>query len=277
MRQKKGLATGTTSPGHYWEHRRKPKPRASESLRLPLKLFLCAASATGLLTLPPSLSWSNMPLPTPQLKSDRAHINGVTKKVGPNEQPESETNNQVTTLSIPACLKRTGKEMRIVVTDGSEPATPDSGLVRLLVRANAIRDQLLADRSLTFEDIAEIEGVVPSYATRLFRLTVLAPDIVSAILSGKHPPELTARRLMDDTRLPLDWNESGAVWGLFQLFEPRREPTAYRSSLVFASRSPCANSIAGQETAVPPNCANETRARRSQQMQHEFVSARKLT
>jgi site-specific DNA recombinase len=67
---KKGLATGTTSPGHYWEHRRKPKPRASESLRLPLKLFLCAASATGLLTLPPSLSWSNMPLPTPQLNSD---------------------------------------------------------------------------------------------------------------------------------------------------------------------------------------------------------------
>ena len=137
----------------------------------------------------------------------RAHIDGVTRKAEPNEQEKSETNGQVTTLSIPACLKRTGKEMRIVVSDGSDPATPDTGLVRLLVRANAIRDQLLADRSLTFEDIAKMEGIVPSYATRLFRLTVLAPDIVSAILSGRHPPELTARRLMDDTRLPLDWNE----------------------------------------------------------------------
>ena len=113
----------------------------------------------------------------------------------------------MTTLSIPARLKRTGKEMRIIIGDGSELATPDTGLVRLLVRANAIRDKLLADRSLTFEDIAKSEGVVPSYATRLFRLTLLAPDIVSAILSGRHPPELTARRLMDDTRLPLDWNE----------------------------------------------------------------------
>jgi site-specific DNA recombinase len=143
------------------------------------------------------------------LDQDGIHalIDGVTKTVGPNEEAESEANCQVTTLSIPVCLKRTGKEMRIVVSDGSEPATPDSGLVRLLVRANAIRDQLLADRSLTFKDIAEIEGVVPSYATRLFRLMVLAPDIVSAILSGRHPPELTARRLMDDTRLPLDWNE----------------------------------------------------------------------
>ncbi len=137
----------------------------------------------------------------------RVHIDGITRKAEPNEQKESETNGQVTTLSIPASLKRTGKEMRIVVSDGSEPAPPDTGLVRLLVRANAIRDQLLADRSLTFEDLAKVENVVPSYATRLFRLTVLAPDIVSAILSGRHPPELTARRLMDDTRLPLDWNE----------------------------------------------------------------------
>jgi site-specific DNA recombinase len=143
----------------------------------------------------------------------RALIDGVTKKVGPNEEAESEANYQVTTLSIPARLQRTGKEMRIVVSDGSEPATPDSGLVRLLVRANAVRDQLLADRSLTFEDIAKIEGVVPSYATRLFRLTVLAPDIVTAIISGRQPPELTARRLMDDTRLPLDWNEQRRCLG----------------------------------------------------------------
>jgi site-specific DNA recombinase len=113
----------------------------------------------------------------------REHIDEVTGKTGPNET-ESEANRQVTTLSIPACLKRTGKELRIVVNDGSEPATPDSGLVRLLARANAIRDQLLADRTLTFEDIAKTEGVVPSYATRLFRLTVLAPDIASAILSA---------------------------------------------------------------------------------------------
>ena len=114
---------------------------------------------------------------------------------------------EVTTLFIPARLKRAGKEMKIIVEDGSEPAIPDAGLVRLLVRANVIRDRLLADRSLTLEEIAKAESIVPSYATRLFRLILLAPDIVSAILSGRHPPELTSRRLMDDTRLPLDWNE----------------------------------------------------------------------
>jgi site-specific DNA recombinase len=137
----------------------------------------------------------------------RRHLDETAKQTEPSEKTRSEVNRQVTTLSISARLKRTGKEMRIVVDDGSQPATPNTGLLRLLARANAIRDQLLADRSMTFEDIAKSEGIVPSYATRLFRLTLLAPDIVSAILSGRHPPELTARRLMDDTRLPLEWNE----------------------------------------------------------------------
>jgi site-specific DNA recombinase len=70
-----------------------------------------------------------------------------------------------------------------------------------------IRDHLLADKTLTLEEIAKAEGIVPSYATRLFRLTLLAPDIVRAILNGKQPPDLTARKLLNDMRLPLDWNE----------------------------------------------------------------------
>jgi hypothetical protein len=140
------------------------------------------------------------------VKAQRKCLDETAKQVASIEKTRPEADRQVTTLSIPARLKRTGKEMRIILDDGSEPASPDTGLMRLLVRANAIRDQLLADRSLTFEDIAKSERVVPSYATRLFRLTLLAPDIVSAILSGRHPPELTARRLMEDTRLPLEWN-----------------------------------------------------------------------
>jgi hypothetical protein len=42
-------------------------------------------------------------------------------------------------------------------------------------------------------------------ATRLLRLTYLAPDIVANILAGGHPVDLTANKVMADTRLPLDW------------------------------------------------------------------------
>ena len=120
---------------------------------------------------------------------------------------QSDTEGPFMTLTIPARLKRVGKEMKILIEDGSDSASPDTSLVRVLVRAHVIRDRFLADKSLTLDEIAKSEGIVPSYVTRLFRLTLLAPDIVSAILAGKHPPELNARKLLDDTRLPLDWNE----------------------------------------------------------------------
>ncbi len=129
---------------------------------------------------------------------------------GPAEPPAttpSDADGQFVTLTIPVRLKRVGKEMKIIVEDGSNSATPDASLVRTFVRAHVIRDRILANNSLTLEDVAKSEDIVPSYATRLFRLTLLAPDIISAILCGKHPPELTARKLLDDTRLPLDWNE----------------------------------------------------------------------
>jgi hypothetical protein len=125
----------------------------------------------------------------------------------PTTATRCDTDGPFVTLSIPARLKRVGKEMKILIENGSDSTSPDASLVRVLVRACVIRDRFLADKSATLDEIAKSEGIVPSYVTRLFRLTLLAPDIVSAILAGKHPPELNARKLLDDTRLPLDWNE----------------------------------------------------------------------
>ena len=42
--------------------------------------------------------------------------------------------------------------MRIIVDDGFQPTAPDTGLVRLLVRANAIRDQLLLGACPDYRD-----------------------------------------------------------------------------------------------------------------------------
>ena len=36
----------------------------------------------------------------------------------------------------------------------------------------------------TISELAEREGIAPSYMTRVLRLTLLAPDIVEAILDG---------------------------------------------------------------------------------------------
>jgi DNA invertase Pin-like site-specific DNA recombinase len=117
------------------------------------------------------------------------------------------------TLSMPARLKRTGMEMKFIV-QGAANATPaDTSLIRLLVRAKEIGRRLFETGSPTLEDIAREEKMSPSYATRLARLTFLAPDIVAAILAGKQPADLTASKLMVDTRLPLDWRDQRAALG----------------------------------------------------------------
>jgi len=150
-----------------------------------------------------------------QVHSDRVDVTldqmGVAVWLTAEDQPRpifaggNDRERYLRVLSIPARLKRTGIEMRIVVEDRSEPANVDPSLVRLLVRAHTIRARLLEEPSLPLKEIAAEEGISSSYVTRLLRLAFLAPDIVMAILDGRHPPQLTANRLMDDTRLPLDW------------------------------------------------------------------------
>ena len=150
-----------------------------------------------------------------QVHSDRVDVTldqmGLALWLNAKDQQQSahaggdDREQHLTVLTIPARLKRTGIEMRMVVDDGSEPANVDPVLVRLLLRAHAIRARLLEEPSLPLKEIAAEEGISSSYVTRLLRLAFLAPDIVTAILNGRHPPQLTANRLMDDTRLPLDW------------------------------------------------------------------------
>jgi hypothetical protein len=62
--------------------------------------------------------------PLPHKDQDRVRrcLDETAKQAANNAQPEA--NRPVTMLSIPAHLKRTGKEMRIIVSDGSEPAAP---------------------------------------------------------------------------------------------------------------------------------------------------------
>ena len=93
----------------------------------------------------------------------------------------------------------------MVVQGPAQAANTDHSLIRLLIRAFAIREKLDHNPNLSMHQIADAEDVVPSYVTRLLRLTYLAPDIVTALVEGRQPIELTAKRLMDDTRLPLEW------------------------------------------------------------------------
>jgi hypothetical protein len=114
---------------------------------------------------------------------------------------------------MPAQLKRTGKELKFVIPGAPSSNEPDASLVRLLVRAKAIQTEMEAAASATIEEVSKRQGVTASYAARLVRLNYLAPDIVEAILAGAQPADLTANKLMKDTRFPLFWREQRRALG----------------------------------------------------------------
>jgi site-specific DNA recombinase len=120
----------------------------------------------------------------------------------------------VVTLTAPARLKRVGREMRMLVENSDDQRAADPSLLRIIARAHDVQARLIQNTKLTVHDIAREEHVTPAYVYTLLRLPWLAPDITTAIVNGRQPPQLNAMKLMRLTaRLPTDWVEQRALLG----------------------------------------------------------------
>ncbi|MBF0135226.1 MAG: hypothetical protein H7833_03025 [Magnetococcus sp. DMHC-1] len=60
-------------------------------------------------------------------------------------------------------------------------------------------------------EIAAKENISIGYVSRLFDLSLLAPDIIEAILDGRQPAGLTLQELRDG--IPLAWEEQRRKYG----------------------------------------------------------------
>jgi site-specific DNA recombinase len=128
---------------------------------------------------------------------------------------QSLTDDEIQTLSVPICLRRAGREIRMVI-DGTDPfaaAQPDMRLIKLLLRARRFNATLAHSEGVPFAALAQREGISRSYFTRLVRLSYLAPDITQAILDGRQPRDLTTEKLLEHSRLPLAWHDQRTVLG----------------------------------------------------------------
>jgi len=120
----------------------------------------------------------------------------------------------VLTLTVMARLQRVGREMRMLVENTDDQTMADPGLLRIVARAHDIQERLMQNNDLTVHVIARQERVSANYVYRLLRLPTLAPDIITAIVNGKNPPQLTAKKLMRLTpQIPVDWAEQRKLLG----------------------------------------------------------------
>ncbi len=117
---------------------------------------------------------------------------------------------------VPIAFRRFGGRKVIVSPDG-KPVLPDRSkaadttLTKALARACRWQKLLDDGAYASLAEIAEKERINRSYLSRTIRLSLLAPDIVEAILNGTQPATL---RLADlEAPFTIDWREQRATFG----------------------------------------------------------------
>lgn len=108
------------------------------------------------------------------------------------------------TLHVPFLVVKRGGRKEMHLPDGVRPDRKvDNTLVKELARAFRWKRMLESGEFATTAELAESEGIAPSYMTRVLRLTLLAPDIVEAILDGRQGPEVALAQLLEP--FPIIW------------------------------------------------------------------------
>ena len=111
---------------------------------------------------------------------------------------------QILTVVIPLRVKPRGGR-KAMVTPGvlALERRQDITLIKAVARAFRWRRMLESGRFSTINELAAAEKINSSYVSRVLRLTLLAPDIVEAILDGRQPEGMTLPGLMEP--FPVDW------------------------------------------------------------------------
>jgi len=113
---------------------------------------------------------------------------------------------ETVTVHVPFRLVKRGGRKEMQFPDGtSSKCMIDNTVVKALARAFRWKRMLGSGEFATIAELAERESIAPSYMTRVLRLTLLAPDIVEAILDGRQGQEITLSKLLEP--FPGDWKE----------------------------------------------------------------------
>jgi hypothetical protein len=120
-------------------------------------------------------------------------------------------------VHIPMTFKRRGGRKEIIVPQGYENKTPtkqqaQSALVLAVVRGHIWRNLLESGAVRSIAEIARANKVDGSYVSRMLDLTLLAPDIIEAIMDGKEPSGLSLA-ILTKKQIPLVWKEQRQYLG----------------------------------------------------------------
>jgi hypothetical protein len=115
---------------------------------------------------------------------------------------------QMLTVRVPLAVRKQRGGRKLMVAPGAiapdSASAADTTLVKAVARAFRWRRMMEAGRFATIDELAAAEKINSSYVSRLLRLTLLAPELVEAILDGRQPEGMTLPGLMEP--FPVEWS-----------------------------------------------------------------------
>jgi hypothetical protein len=97
-----------------------------------------------------------------------------------------------------------------VYTKGITPK-PRTAILKALAQAFEWKEMIDRGEVQSSTELAKKLKMTDSYIGRILRLSLLAPDIIEALLDGKQPEKLSLRDLLKP--VPQDWNEQRMKYG----------------------------------------------------------------
>ena len=109
-------------------------------------------------------------------------------------------------VRVPFAIRKRGGRKLVITPDGTARRPRpriDSTLVKAIARAHRWQRMLENGECGSITELAKAEKINRSYICRVLRLTLLAPEIVEAILEGRQPEEASLPVLMRP--FPVEW------------------------------------------------------------------------
>lgn len=133
-------------------------------------------------------------------------------------KPKIKSDGRTITVRVPIAIRKRGGRKVVLAPDGtqSDPSKllcqqPDNAMVKALARAFRWREMLEDCTFATIKEIADAEKINELYVSRVLKLTLLAPDVVEAVLAGRPSPDITLPLLMRP--FPSEWRRQRRLVG----------------------------------------------------------------
>ena len=127
-------------------------------------------------------------------------------------EQDADSNPKLAAFDIPFQRHQNGRAKPIVIVAKEAPQqVPD--LIAMVADARRWARELLEGKATSVQQITKREGLRSGSVSRILPLAWLAPDVSSAILEGRQPRQLTARKLRTLPELPVDWVKQRQILG----------------------------------------------------------------